>query len=91
MSLSQSRRHSIVTSVPNVSDCGLFGTDCDGNSYLEVRAACEAVGLRAEAGGRVVPKTAPAQSLMIHCVFATMDGVRAMCQSCTWIEMTRND
>jgi len=36
MALAQSHRNIISTSVPNVSDCGLFGTDCDGNSYLQV-------------------------------------------------------
>ena len=38
MSLSQTHKSIVNPSVPNVSDCGLFGTDCDGNSYLEVIA-----------------------------------------------------
>ena len=37
MSLASHNSSHILSNVPAVSDCGLFGTTCDGNTYLQVR------------------------------------------------------
>mmetsp|Transcript_5233 Transcript_5233/g.18654 ORF Transcript_5233/g.18654 Transcript_5233/m.18654 type:complete len:94 (-) Transcript_5233:106-387(-) len=33
--LTNRHANSLLSKVPAISDCGLFGTDCDGNTYLQ--------------------------------------------------------
>jgi len=56
-----SQSSSLMSHVPAIADCGLFGTTCDGNTYLQVRRR-RALALAAAAAPGPEPAIARSQT-----------------------------